>query len=394
MSEFVNSQIEARNNLIAQAREVVESAEKESRGLSAEDQQKIERIETEIDQRDAAIETARKLADREARAYEAAKDSPVPSAEVRGDADILRAIANGEVRSHTFGAEKRTLVSSDNTVPKSFYDEVFSVARLAGPMLQVAQVINTASGENLTIPTLTAYSTATIKGQGVQIADSDPTFSSITLGAYKYSFLVPIANELLTDAGFDISALIAEQAGNAIGFGINAGLTTGTGTVEPTGIFTTGASAVTGGTGVGGAPTYENLVDLLYALDGQARLLPGVGWLMNKTGLAAVRKIKDGSGAFIWSAGNIAAGQPDQLLGYPVYENPAVASVGTAGGGAFSIGVGHLPSYKARLAGGIQVAQSGDFAFDKDVTTFRVTARVDGNLTHASHFVKFRGAAS
>ena len=391
MSEFVKSQIEARNNLIAQAREVVEIAEKESRGLSAEEQVKIEKIEQDIDQRDAAINTARKMEERAASAFEAAKESPVPSSEVRGDADILRQIANGELRSYTFGAEKRTLVPTDNTVPKSFYDQIFSVARLAGPMLQVSDVINTASGEQLTIPTLTAYSTATIKVAGSAIADSTPTFSSIVLGAYKYSFLVPVANELLTDAGFDISALIAEQAGNAIGFGINAGLTVGTGTVEPTGIFTTGASAVTGGTGVGGAPTYENLVDVLYALDGQARLLPGVGWLMNKTGLATVRKIKDGDGRFIWSAGSMAAGQPDELLGYPVFENPAAVNVGT---GAFSIGLGHLPSYKARLAGGIQVAQSGDYAFDKDVTTFRVTARVDGNLTHASHFVKFKGGAS
>ena len=391
MSDFLKSQVEARNNLIEQARTVIESAEADKRGLTVDDQATIERIENEISQRDAAIETAKKMEEREARAVDAARNSFIPSNEVRGDAEILRAIANGEMRSHTFGAEKRTLVPSDNTVPKSFYDEVFSVARLAGPMLNVAQVISTASGENLTIPTLTAYSTATIKTAGSAIDGSEPTFSSITLGAFKYSFLVPVANELLTDAGFDISALIAEQAGNAIGFGINTGLTTGTGTVEPTGIFTTGASAVTGGTGVSGAPTYENLVDLLYTLDGQARLLPGVGWLMNKTGLAAVRKIKDGNGAFIWSAGNIAQGQPDQLLGYPVYENPAVASVGTA---AFSIGVGHLPSLKARVAGGIQVAQSADYAFNEDVTTFRVTARVDSKLTHASHFVKFKGGAS
>jgi HK97 family phage major capsid protein len=391
MSEFVKSQIEARNNLIAQAREVVEMAEKESRGLSAEDQQKIERIEQDIDQRDAAIETARKLEERAAQAYEAAKDSPVPSSESRGEADILRQIANGELRSYTFGAEKRTLVPTDNTVPKSFYDQIFSVARLAGPLLQVADVINTTSGESLTIPTLTAYSTATIKGAGSAIADSNPTFSSITLGAYKYSFLVPVANELLSDAGFDISALIAEQAGNAIGFGINTGLTVGTGTVEPTGIFTAGASAITGASAVAGAPSYENLVDLLYSLDGQARILPGVGWLMSKSGLATARKLKDGDGRFIWAGGDLAAGQPDTILGYPVYENPAAPAVAA---GAFSIGIGHLPSYKARLAGGIQVAQSGDYAFDKDVTTFRITARVDGNLTHASHFVKFKGGAA
>ena len=391
MSDFLKSQVEARNNLIEQARAVIESAEADKRGLTADDQQTIDRIETEISQRDAAIDTAKKMEEREARAVDAARDSFVPSSEVRRDADILRAIANGEMRSHTFGAEQRTLVPSDSTVPKSFFDEVFMVARQAGPMLNVAQVINTAGGEQLTIPTLTAYSTATIRTAGSAIADSEPTFSNVQLNAFKYSFLVPVANELLTDAGFDISALIAEQAGNAIGFGINAGLTNGTGTVEPTGIFTTGASAVTGGTGVSGAPTYENLVDLLYALDGQARLLPGIGWLMNKTGLAAVRKIKDGSGAFIWSAGNMAQGQPDQLLGYPVYENPAVASVAT---GAFSIGVGHLPSLKVRLAGGIQVAQSADYAFNEDVTTFRVTARTDSKLTHASHFVKFKGGAS
>jgi len=391
MSDFLKSQVEARNNLIEQARTVIESAEADKRGLTVDDQATIERIENEISQRDAAIETAKKMEEREARAVDAARNSFIPSNEVRGDADILRAIANGEMRSHTFAPEKRALVPSDNLVPKSFYDELFSVARLAGPMLTVSQVINTAGGDTLTIPTLTGYSTATIKSAGSAISDSEPTFSNIQLSAFKYSFLVPVANELLVDSSLDISALIAEQAGNAIGFGINTGLTTGTGTVEPTGIFTTGASAVTGGTGVSGAPTYENLVDLLYTLDGQARLLPGVGWLMNKTGLAAVRKIKDGSGAFIWTAGNIAQGQPDQLLGYPVYENPATSNVGVNN---FSIGVGHLPSLKVRLAGGIQVAQSADYAFNEDVTTFRVTARVDSKLTHASHFVKFKGGAS
>ena len=394
MSEFVKSQVEVRNNLIAQAREVLDLATAESRGLSSEESEKIARIEADIDQRDAAIDTARKLTERENRAYEAAATLNTTVEESRqSESDILRSIAMGEIRGgHEFKSEKRTLTSSDNTVPKSFYDQVFQIARLAGPMLELGEVINTSTGENLTIPTLTARSTATIKGEAVQISDSDPTFSSITLGAFKYSFLVPVANELLNDAGFDLSSLIAEQAGNSIGFAVNTGLTTGTGTVEPTGVMTAASSAVTGGTGVAGAPTYENIVDLVYALDGQARLLPGVGFITAKSGLAALRKIKDGDGRYIWTdGGNAAQNQPATLLGYPVYENPAVAAVATA---AFSLGFGHMPSYKVRTAGGIQIAQSGDFAFDKDVTTFRVTMRVDGNLTHASHVVKYRGGAS
>ena len=263
MSEFVKSQVEVRNNLIAQAREVLDLATAESRGLSSEESEKIARIEADIDQRDAAIDTARKLTERENRAYEAAATLNTTVEESRqSESDILRSIALGEIRGgHEFKSEKRTLTSSDNTVPKSFYDQVFQIARLAGPMLELGEVINTATGESLTIPTLTARSTATIKGQAVQISDSDPVFSSITLGAFKYSFLVPVANELLNDAGFDLSSLIAEQAGNSIGFAVNTGLTTGTGTVEPTGVMTAASSAVNGGTGVSGAPTYENIVD-------------------------------------------------------------------------------------------------------------------------------------
>jgi HK97 family phage major capsid protein len=255
-------------------------------------------------------------------------------------------------------------------------------------MLDVSQVISTTSGESLTIPTLTAYSTATIKGAAAAIDASDPVFSSITLGAYKYSFLVPVANELLADAGFDISSLIAEQAGNAIGYAVNEGLTNGTGTVQPTGITTVAGSGITGGTGVAGGFTADNLIDLAYSLDGAARRLPGVGFMANSQSVGAIRKLKDTAGNYLYQVG---IGQPDTFAGFPISENPAMASTGTS---AKSVLFGHLPSYKVRMAGGLQVAQSSDYAFNQDVTTFRVTMRVDGNLTHAGHVKFFRGAAS
>jgi HK97 family phage major capsid protein len=382
---FVKAQKELIANLVEQIREVTDYADSEKRGLLGEEVSKINRIEDEIRSAEAAVQTAERAEARLNAAADAARDYK-PSVESRSDADILRSIARGEVRGHEF--EKRLLVPSDNTVPKSFYDEVFSVARLVGPMLDVSQVISTSTGESLTIPTLTAYSTATIKGAGTAIAESDPVFSSITLGAYKYSFLVPVANELLNDAGFDISSLIAEQAGNAIGYAVNAALTTGTGTVQPTGVVTAAGSGVTGGTGVAGAFTADNLIDLAYSLDGAARRLPGVGYMANTQSVGAMRKLKDGAGNYLYQVG---VGQPDSFAGFPIFENPAMAATATS---AKSVVFGHLPSYKVRMAGGLQIAQSSDYAFNTDVTTFRVLMRVDGNLTHAGHIKYFAGAAS
>ncbi len=382
---FVKAQKELIANLVEQIREVTNGADAEKRGLLGEEIAKITRIEDDIRSAEEAVRVAERAEARLASAADAARDF-VPVTESRSDSDILRSIARGEVRSHEF--EKRTLVPSDNTVPKSFYDEVFSVARLVGPMLDVSQVISTTTGEQLTIPTLTAYSTATIKGAGTAIAESEPVFSSITLGAWKYSFLIPVANELLNDAGFDISSLLAEQAGNAIGYAVNDGLTLGTGTVQPTGVVTAAGSGVTGGTGVAGAFTADNLIDLAYSLDGAARRLPGVGFMANTASVGAMRKLKDGAGNYLYQVG---VGQPDSFAGFPIFENPAMAATAT---NAKSVVFGHLPSYKVRMAGGLQIAQSADYAFNTDVTTFRVTMRVDGNLTHAGHIKYFKGAAS
>jgi HK97 family phage major capsid protein len=386
MSEFVKAQAEVRSNLLAQMREVIDLAESEKRGLNAEDLQKIDRIEADIESRDASIATALKVEERAKAAAEAASSFAPVEAARQSDAETLRSIARGEMRGREFARESRAaLVPSANTVGQSFYDQVFQIATLVGPMLQTSEVFNTTSGENLVIPTVTAISTSAGTPAGSAIGESNPTFSSITLGADKFGALVSVANELIADAGFDISAYIAEQLGTSLGIAINTALTTGT-----AGLATSAGSVVTGGTGVAGAPTYENIIDLVYGIADGARVLPGLGFQASKTGIAALRKIKDGSGRYIWTDSAV-DGQPAQLLGYSVYENPAVAAVAT---GAKSLLFGHLPSYKARIAGGIQVAQSGDYAFNTDVTTFRGIVRVGGGLTHATHVGYFKGGAS
>ncbi len=384
MSEFIKSQEELRANMVHQIQEALDSAEQRG-GLDAETLSKVNNLEAEIRSADEAIGVARRQEERKHEAAEASRGF-VPSSEARSDSDILRAIASGEVRSHSF--EKRTLVSSSNTVPKSFFDQVFQVARLVGPMLDTSEVISTTSGEEITIPTLTAYNTASLVNEGSAIADSDPTFSSITLNAYKYAFLVPISNELLADAGFDISSVIAEAAGNAIGFTVNGVLTTGDGNSKPNGIVTAAGSGITGGTAVAGQFTADNLIDLAYSLDGAARRLPGVAYMASTASVGAMRKLKDNSGQYLYQVG---VGQPDTFAGFPIFENPGMANQGLS---AKSVLFGHLPSYKVRMAGGLQVATSTDYAFNQDLTYYRFLMRVDGDLTHASHVKTFIGNAA
>lgn len=383
MSEFIKTQSEVRNNLVAQMREVIDFAESEKRGLSAEDIQKINRIEADIEARDASIATAQKLAEREARAVEAGAKVTTPEVASHSDADVLRSILSGDVKSHEFMREARAaLVPSANTVGQSFYSQVFEIAQLVGPMLTVSEIFNTQSGENLVIPTVTATSTSGSVAAGSAISESNPTFASITLGAEKYGALVSVASELVADAGFDITSYIAQQLGTSIGLKANAVLTAK--------LSSAAGSVVTGGTGVAGAATYENLIDLVYGIADGARVLPGLGFQMSKTGIAAARKLKDGNGSYIW-LDNAVNGQPAQLLGYSVYENPAVAAVAT---GAKSVLFGHLPSFKVRVAGGVRVDQSADYAFNEDIVTYRGLIRLDGGLTHASHIGYFKGGAS
>ena len=382
MSDFIKSQAEVRANLIAQVREVIDLAEAEKRGLSVEDLTKIERLEADIAQRDASIETAKRNEERASQATEAAATF-APSMASAADADLLRAIATGEIRGHEFARESRAaLVPSSNTVGQSFYNRVFEIAQLVGPMLTTSEIFNTASGENLVIPTVTATSSVGSVAAGSAITESNPTFSSITLGAEKYGALVSVAAELVSDAGFDITSYIASELGKSIGLQTNSVLTTK--------LAAAAGSAVTGGTGVSGAATYENLIDLVYSVSGEARVLPSAGFQMATTAIAAARKLKDGAGNYIWTNSAV-PGEPATLLGFKVFENPNLAAVAV---GAKSVLFGDLASFKVRVAGGVRVDVSADYAFNSDVTTYRGITRLDGGLTHASHIKYFKGGAS
>ena len=389
MSEYIKQQHEARQRAWEEAKSLLDAAAAEKRDLSAEENEKYDKISADLDKRAQVIETLKSDSEREARALESMRGlenqaRPADAAQT-DDNEIIRSMARGEVRSHTF--EKRDLVKSSTgaPVPTSFFDQVLLLARTVGPMLETSTVLNTASGENLQIPSLATYSSGTAFADAAAIGESDPTFNSfVTLGAFKYAFLTQVSRELVEDSGVNIISFLAEQTGNALGFSVNNALTLGTGSTEPNGVVPKSTLGKTGGTA---APTADDLIDLVYSVETVGRRLAGSGFQMNKSLIANTRKLKDGAGNFVFSPA-LSDTQNDLLLGYPIFENPNMAS---AGSGNKSVIFGHLPSYYVRSVGGLKLDRSDDFAFSNDLVTFSATFRVDGNLIQTSHIKHFIG---
>jgi HK97 family phage major capsid protein len=394
MSDYINRQHELRQAAWHEAKHLLDTAGAEKRDLTAEEQEKYDRISADLDTRGAIIEQLKADEERAARLDAAAAELRTDEAPAGDDTDAeaIRAMARGEIRSVNF--EKRDVLTSStgSPVPTSFYDQVILKARLVGPMLDIPTQLNTTSGETIQIPSLSSYSSsATVTAQGASFTESDPVFNSfVNLGAFKFGFLIQVSREMIEDSGVDLLGFLADQVGNGLGYNVQNALTNGTGTVQPQGIVTAAGSGVTGGTGVSGAATADELISLYYKLDGAARLLPDVGWLMNGSSIGAVRRLKDASGQYIF-APTADGNQRDLLLGKPVFENPHVPSAAT---GAKSILVGHIPSYFVRSAGGLRLDRSDEYSFQQDLVTFRASMRVDGALAQSSHILTFQGGAS
>jgi HK97 family phage major capsid protein len=183
---------------------------------------------------------------------------------------------------------------------------------------------------------------------------------------------------------------LADQFGNAFGNAIGNKVLNGTGVVEPSGILTAAATGVTGSTGVTGAFTADNVVDLIYSLDGALRAKPSFALLANSTSIAALRKLKDTYGRYLFDIG-LGQDKRDLVLGVQVIETPSMPNPGL---GNASLAAGDMKSIYMRNAGGLQVDRSDDFAFGNDLATWRATWRLDSALVQKSNVKIFKGGAS
>jgi HK97 family phage major capsid protein len=401
MSEELIARLgEQRAQAWEQAKALLDHAASENRDLSGEESEQFTRMNDDIDALDERRKNILTVEARERAINESRAALGVPAdfgtravaAAEKNDSDIIREIALGERRSFSFDKRDVTKGSTGAPVPTSFYDTLVEHLVVQGPMLDgnVVTILTTNSGESLQIPRTATYTSPAITAEGSAISESDPTFGAfVTLGAFKYAATFQLSREVVEDSGINLLDFVARQAAVGMGTAVNAGLTTGTGTVQPTGIVTAASSAVTGCTGVAGVPTADNLIDLVYTCPSPYRRR-GAAFQMRSSTLSAVRKLKDTTNQYIWQPG-IQAGAPDMLLGFPVYENPDIVATAL---GARSVIFGDMSSYYVRQVRGIDFARDDSVGFVNDLITFRVTWRGDGNIPDANGVWYFKGGAS
>jgi HK97 family phage major capsid protein len=235
-----------------------------------------------------------------------------------------------EFRMQTTG----TNTAGGYTVPVELADFIVKSMKDFGPMYDenIATVISTNSGNQINIPTVDDTAVTAVKHtEGNALGDTgakDATFGQKRLDAYVYDTeFVKFSMELAQDSIFNMEALLGALLGERLGRIANRELTIGDGTDDPHGVVT--ASSLGKTAAAAAALTSDELIDLLHSVNAAYRRSPKTRWMFADLTLAAIRKLKDGDGNYLWQMGDIQKGEPGTLLGFRYEINddvPAIAA--------------------------------------------------------------------
>ncbi len=280
------------------------------------------------------------------------------------------------------------------TVPTELASFIEKAMIATGPMYNsdLFTVLNTTDGRTFNIPTVDDTTVAAVAHtEGGAVTDdggADATFGQKSVGAYAFdSEWVRWSAELNADSVLNMEGLLGELIGERLGRIANSKLTTGSGSSDVEGIVTNSAAGKTAaGTA---AVTADEIIDLIHSVDPAYRSSAKAAIMMNDSTLAAVRKLKDGNGNYLWQMGNYQAGIPQSILGYNVVVNQAMDSLAA---GKKVMLFGDMSKFYVRKVGApsLYVARER-FAPDYGILGY---IRFDGVLTNTAAIKHLVTAAS
>ena len=377
----INEMIQKRAKVWETAKNFVDTHENENGVLSAEDNAAYERMEQEIEDLTAAIDRRQRAEAREAQLSQPVNTPLTGRPAGRADEKTGRA---SDAYKEDFGAHLRGKRPVHNVlsegvqadggylVPVEFERQIVDGLEEANVVRGLAKVITTSAERK--IPVAAAHSEAKWTAENGAYTESNPTFDQKTIDAFKLTDLVKVSIELLQDSMFDLESYIAAEFARAFGIAEEQAFCVGTGTGQPTGIFTEKGGQVGVTAASAAAVTADELISLVYSLKSPYRR--NAKFLMNDATIGAVRKLKDGNGVYLWQP-SLQAGEPDKLLGYELYTSPYVPQMAA---GAFSAAFGDFRNYWIADRSGRTVQRLNELYSANGQVGFVATERVDGKV--------------
>lgn len=302
---------------------------------------------------------------------------------------VKNAGRTGEVDKRLLAATIKESVGEDGgfLVPEEISSEILKKMGGDDSLMSRTTALQV-SGNNLTINVDETQPwnggvTAAWTNEGGTIAESKPSFKQASWRLQKLAALVKATDEMLDDATA-LESYIKAAAPNAIVHQINKAILNGNGVGKPLGIIQS-PFAVTVSKESGQA---NDTVVAANILKMYSRMFPAsranAAWYINPAVEEQLRLMVDPNGDYLYIS---PGGQMNQtpygmLLGRPVI--PLMAGI-PALGDLGDIIFGDLSYYyMIRKAGGVKSATSIHLHFDKEVTSFRFSMRLDGRCPFTS----------
>lgn len=258
-------------------------------------------------------------------------------------------------------------------VPEEYDHRLIDILDEENVMRKLGTCITT-SGEHKINIAATKPAAAWIE-EGGALTFGDATFDQIIMDAHKLHVAIKVTEELLYDNAFNLENYIMQQFGKALANAEEDAFINGTGTGQPLGIL-----AATGGADVGitaksaTAITADEIIDLIYSLKRPYR--KSAAFLLNDQTLAAIRKLKDNYGQYLWQP-SLQAGEPDRILGYAAYTSPYFPAIAA---GKAAVAFGDFSYYNIGDRGTRSFAELKELFAGNGMVGFVAKERVDGKL--------------
>ena len=257
-------------------------------------------------------------------------------------------------------------------VPEEFEKQIITGLDEVNVLRSLAKVIPTHHDRK--IPISVGHSVATWTAENAAYTESNPTFGQKQIDAVKLTDLVRVSIELLQDSEFDLESYIAAEFARAFGIAEEQAFCVGTGTNQPTGIFTANGGTVGVTAAAANAITLDEIISLVYSLKSPYR--KNAKFLMNDATIPLLRKLKDNNGTYLWQP-SVQAGQPDKLLGFEIYTSPYAPTVEA---GAYAIAFGDFKNYWIGDRMGRTTQRLNELYATNGQIGYVATERVDGKV--------------